>query len=170
MFPPIAWTMTSVSATYTAGALTAALASESWGKDSADGDRNGTRLAVSYGLTLTVRLAGFYQSTRATISGADEGSKVAGLGLEYQLVPGAWALRSQVFTRDANKANNDSKLLALGVDRYFGKDLRLFANYARVSNDSGAKLTPWKEGRSTDQTGISGQAATAFTVGMRYDF
>ena len=128
------------------------------------------RLALAYNVTPALKLAGFYQKTDATIAKVDEGSKVTGFGAEYELVPGSWGLRSHYFTRDANKANNDSKLLALGVDHYVSKELRLYANYAKVSNDSGAKATPWKEGRSTDQTGVNGLTAKGFSFGMRYDF
>lgn len=162
--------MTSVSATYTAGPLNAAIATESWGKDSSDGDRKGTRLAVSYNVMPALKLVGFYQKVTSTISGADEGSKVTGVGAEYQLVPGVWGLRAQVFNRDANKINNNSTLSAIGVDRYVGKEMRFFANYSKTTNDASVKLTPWKEGRSTDQTGVNGKTATGLSVGMRYDF
>ncbi len=162
--------MTSASATYAAGPLQAALAHEVWGKDSADGDRKGTRLAVAYNVTAPLKLVGFYQKVTATVSNANEGSKVMGAGAEYQLVPGVWGLRGQYFSRDADKPNSDSKLTAIGIDRYVGKEMRFFANYAKVSNGTAAKATPWKESRSTDQTGINGLSATGFSVGMRYDF
>lgn len=163
--------LVSMSVSYNAGDLSAAVAHESYEKNAKDGERDATRLAVSYKLNSDLKLVGFYQEANYLKTAADDqGSKVTGLGVEYQLIPNHTVLRAHVMDRAANKANMDSKLTAIGVDRIISKELRFYANYALVSNASSAAVTPWAEGRSTNVAGSPGKEAKGISLGMRYDF
>jgi predicted porin len=163
--------LTSYSLTYNEGNLSAALAQESYEKDAANGKRDATRMALSYKLMNDLKLVGFYQDANYLKSATDDqGSKVTGYGAEYQIIPNHTVLRAHVMNRAANKANMDSKLTAIGIDRIISKELRFYMNYAAVSNDSAASVTPWKEGRSTDVAGVAGKDSKGVSIGMRYDF
>jgi predicted porin len=163
--------MTSMSVTYNLGDLSAAVAHEAYEQNAKDGDRDATRLALSYKVMKDLKLVGFYQDAKyMKAANDDQGSKVTGFGAEYQIIPNHTVLRAHVMDRAANKANLDSKLTAIGIDRIINKELRFYANYAMVSNQSSAAVNPWTEGRSTNVAGSSGKDAKGFSVGMRYDF
>ncbi len=163
--------MTSMSLSYNLGDLSAAVAQESYQKDAKDGDRDATRLALSYKVMPDLKLVGFYQNAKyITSASVDEGSKVKGFGAEYQIIPNHTVLRAHVMDRTANKANADSKLTAIGIDRIISKELRFYANYAVVTNESAAKVVPWSEGRSANTSGTAGKDAKGLSIGMRYDF
>jgi predicted porin len=165
--------MTSMSATYTGGDFSAALAQENYQANAKDGDRDATRLALSYKVMNDLKLVGFYQKANYMTSAAtpvDQGSKVTGFGAEYQIIPNHTVLRAHVMNRSANKLDSDSKLTAIGVDRIISKELRFYANYATVSNGTNAAVTPWTEGRSTNVAGSSGKDSKGLSLGMRYDF
>jgi predicted porin len=163
--------MTSMSVTYNLGDLSAAVAHEAYEQNAKDGDRDATRLALSYKVMKDLKLVGFYQDAKyMKAANDDQGSKVTGFGAEYQIIPNHTVLRAHVMDRAANKANLDSKLTAIGIDRIINKELRFYANYAVVSNQSSAAVNPWTEGRSTNVAGSSGKDAKGFSVGMRYDF
>ncbi len=163
--------MTSMSISYNVGDLSAAVAHENYEENAKDGDREATRLALSYKVMKDLKLVGFYQDAKyITSASVDEGSKVTGFGAEYQIIPNHTVLRAHVMDRAANKTNADSKLTAIGIDRIINKELRFYANYAMVTNASSSSVTPWTEGRSTNVSGSTGKDAKGFSVGMRYDF
>ncbi|WP_310645095.1 porin [Limnohabitans sp.] len=165
--------MTSVSATYSGSDFSAALAQENYQANAKDGDRDATRLALSYKVMNDLKLVGFYQKANYMTSAAtpvDQGSKVTGFGAEYQIIPNHTVLRAHVMDRSANKVGSDSKLTAVGVDRIISKELRFYANYATVSNGINAAVTPWTEGRSTNVAGSTGKDSKGLSLGMRYDF
>lgn len=158
--------MSSGSLTYSAGNLSAALGIESYQAGATNGKRDAKRLAVSYKVMSDLKLVGFYQD----VTHATDGGKVTGFGAEYQLVPNSIVLRAHYLDRNADTANADAKMTAIGIDRIVSKELRFYVNYASVDNQSASKATPWKEGRSTSQTGVNGFDAKGLSVGMRYDF
>ena len=165
--------LTSMSLTYQGDDFNAALGKESYQVNAKDGERDGTRLALSYKVMNDLKLVGFYQKANYITSATpavDQGSKVLGFGAEYQLIPNHTVLRAHVMDRSANKVNSDSKLTAIGVDRIMSKELRFYANYATVSNDTAAAVTPWTEGRSTNVSGSTGKDSKGISLGMRYDF
>ncbi|CAN1563461.1 OmpC Outer membrane protein (porin) [Burkholderiaceae bacterium] len=166
--------LTSLSVSYNAGDLSAALAQESYEKDHADGKRDAMRLAVSYKVMSDLKLVGFFQEANYMKTPTDDqGSKVTGFGAEYQIVPNHTVLRAHVMDRAANKANSDSKLTAVGIDRIISKELRFYANYAMVTNGSAVKVAPWSEGKadgSKVSPAVNGKDTKGFAIGMRYDF
>lgn len=165
--------MTSMSVSYNVGDLSAALAQENYQKDHADGERDAMRLALSYKLMNDLKLVGFYQNANYISGSTDNGSKVTGFGAEYQIIPNHTVLRAHVMDRKANKANSDSKMTAIGIDRIISKELRFYANYAMVTNGSAAKVAPWSEGKADGSKvtpGANGTETKGFALGMRYDF
>jgi predicted porin len=168
--------LTSMSVNYNAGDLSVALAQESREKDylKDGGKSDAMRLALSYKLMKDLKLVGFYQNADyKTTAGVDNGSKVTGYGAEYQIIPNHTVLRAHVMDRAANKADSDSKLTAIGIDRIISKELRFYANYAMVTNGTAAKVAPWSEGKAQGSQvvpGANGKDTKGFAVGMRYDF
>jgi predicted porin len=166
--------MTSMSVSYNVGDLSAALAQENYQKDHADGKRDAMRLALSYKLMNDLKLVGFFQdASYMKAANDDQGSKVTGFGAEYQIIPNHTVLRAHVMDRKANKANSDSKMTAIGIDRIISKELRFYANYAMVTNGSAAKVAPWSEGKADGSKvtpGANGTETKGFALGMRYDF
>jgi hypothetical protein len=166
--------MTSMSVSYNAGDLSASVAQENYAKDHADGKREATRLALSYKVMNDLRFVGFYQDASYLKSPTDDqGSKVTGFGAEYQIIPNHTVLRAHVMDRSANKANSDSKMTAIGIDRIISKELRFYANYAMLTNGSAVKVAPWSEGKADGSKvtpGANGKDTKAFALGMRYDF
>lgn len=166
--------MTSMSVSYNVGDLSAALATENFAKDHADGKRDATRIALSYKVMNDLKLVGFYQdATYLKTPTDDQGSKVTGFGAEYQIIPNHTVLRAHVMDRSANKINSDSKMTAIGIDRIISKELRFYANYAMVTNGSAVKVAPWSEGKADGSKvtpGANGNETKGFALGMRYDF
>lgn len=163
--------MNSTSISYNGGDLVAALAFENYEKDAASGKRDATRMALSYKLNSDLKLVGFYQDAKYMNGTTDEGSKVTGFGAEYQIIPNHTVLRAHVMDRKANKANADSKLTAIGIDRIINKELRFYANYAVATNGTAVKVAPWVEGRSANiAPSANGKDTTGISLGMRYDF
>ena len=163
--------MTSMSATYNGGDFSAALAQENYQANAKDGDRDATRLALSYKVMSDLKLVGFYQKANYMKTATDDqGSKITGFGAEYQIIPNHTVLRAHVMDRSANKVGMDTKMTAVGIDRIINKELRFYANYATVSNGTAAAVTPWTEGRSTNVAGSTGKDSKGLSLGMRYDF
>lgn len=165
-------TVTSMSVTYNAGALSAALAGEGYGADAKDGKRDAMRLALAYQATGDFKVVAFYQEANyvtTTTPAVDEGSKVTGVGAEYKLTPTMF-VRAQSFNRNANKANANSVMNTVGLERVLDKQLRVYVNYAAVDNQANAKIVPWVEGRSANQAGTNGADGNGLSVGLRFDF
>lgn len=164
---------TSVSLGYKAGKLDATLAFETYGANTANtGKREATRAAVSYKVTPELRLVGFYQTADSikTSNNADEGADVTGVGLEYAAMRNV-SLKAHYMDRKANAANADATMYTVGAEYRYDKALRFYANYGSVDNDSGVKLTPWKEGRTAaPSAGSNGKTTSGLSIGMRYDF
>ncbi len=167
---------TSASLGYKAGNLEATLAYETYAENTATtGKRDATRAAASYKVTPVLRLVGFFQ-TADTKSGTttitDLGGKVTGVGFEYMVSPKT-ALKAHYMDRKANAANSDASMYTLGAEYRYSKELRFYANYAGIDNDSAVNLTPWKEGRTAAPSagsGAKGKTTTGLSIGMRYDF
>ena len=167
--------LSSYGLTYKAGNLDLAAAQEAYQQDNADGKRNGNRFAASYKLSSNLRVVGFYQDAtdKATATAGtanDKSAKTTGYGAEYAITPGKTFIKFHSMKQDAKKANTNATLNAIGIEHLVDRQLRFYVNYAAISNDSAAKVTPWKEGRSTDVSGVAGQSATGISIGMRYDF
>jgi predicted porin len=131
------------------------------------------RLALSYKVMSDLRLVGFYQDAKYISGSTDNGSKVTGFGAEYQIIPNHTVLRAHVMDRAANKANSDSKMTAIGIDRIISRELRFYANYAMVTNGSAVKVAPWSEGKADGSKvtpATNGKDTKGLSLGMRYDF
>lgn len=163
---------TSLSLGYKAGNLDAALAYEQHGADATTGKRNASRAALAWKLMPELRVMGFYQTTDAQTSSANDSAKITGVGLEYMVTPKV-ALKAHYLDRKADKANSDANMYTVGTEYRYNKELRFYASYAGVDNGSAAKLAPWTEGRTATAPvadSALGKTTTGLSVGMRYDF
>lgn len=163
----------SLSLNYAGGPVEASVAYESVSEGVSRGERDGIRAAAAYKLTSDFKLVGFYQTV--DYSGGDDAkndlltSDVYGLGGEFKLAPNT-AVKAMWMTRSADADDADSDMLAVGIEHKLDKAVRVYANYAMLTNDKNTRLTPWKEGRSATPAGVLDETASAFSVGLRYDF
>ena len=167
----------STSLNYASGPFEGSLAYETAEADTGRGERDGIRAAAAYKLTDAFKMVGFYQTTEYDDADATAEQRdlwtadVFGLGGEFKFAPNT-ALKAMYMTRDADADNADSDMWVLGVEHKLDKAVRVYANYAVVDNDDNVALTPWSQARSADpdDADASGEKATGFTVGLRYDF
>lgn len=166
----------SLSLNYAGGPLEASLAYEQVEEEATRGERDGIRLAAAYKLTSALKLVGFYQTldytgTAATTDAVRDQntSDTYGLGGELKVAPNT-AIKAMWMTRGVDADNHDSDMLAVGVEHKLDKAVRVYANYAFVDNDDAVALTPWGQARTATPGGTNGETASAFSVGLRYDF
>ncbi|WP_019023514.1 MULTISPECIES: porin [unclassified Thioalkalivibrio] len=146
------------------GDLTGALAYEK--QEDGDVNPDAWRLAIGYRITEAFRIGGLYQNSE-TVNG-DE-ADVYGLGGQLRLSPSMY-LNGHVFQLDSDLDDADATMYALGLEYRIDSDLRFYGNIAMVDNDDASALTPWGAARSSGPGGAMGENATAFSLGMRYDF
>ena len=175
----------SVSLNYSNGPFTGSLAYETVEEDVSRGERDGIRAAAAYNLTDAFKLVGFYQTVdydgvvlgdtgvidqAATDAKRDDlTSDTYGLGGEYKLTD-ATALKAMWMTLDSDGEDYDADMCVIGVEHKLDKAVRVYANYAMVDNDDRQNLRPWAQGRSANPGAATGEEATGFSVGLRYDF
>ncbi|HIZ50298.1 MAG TPA: porin [Candidatus Pseudomonas excrementavium] len=167
----------SASLNYAAGPFEGSLAYETAEENTGRGERDGLRAAAAYKLTDAFKMVGFYQTVEYDDSDATTDQRdlwtadVYGLGGEFKFAPNT-ALKAMYMTRDADADNADSDMWVVGIEHKLDKAVRVYANYAVVDNDDNVALTPWSQARSADpdDADASGEKATGFTVGLRYDF
>ncbi len=111
-----------------------------------------------------VRLALLYQR-------ADAPKDVAyGAGVRYRLSD-ELAMKIQHYVLDADEDDDlGAAMTAVGAEFQAGPALRLYVNYARMVNEPGQRLAPWREGSSIERAGVEDETAWAFAVGAVYDF
>lgn len=179
----------SVSLNYAGGPFVGSLAYEKVEEDATRGERDAVRAAAAYNLTDAFKLVGFYQTTEYDGSNnaqvRDQNTfDVYGLGGEFKVASNT-ALKAMWMTHDSDADNHDADMWVVGVEHKLDKAVRVYANYAVVDNDANVALTPWAQGRSAapsnqslvlDNNGdvienrAQGEKASAFSVGLRYDF
>ena len=131
------------------------------------------RLAGSYQITPEFRLGALYQVTENTgrqdenLEG--EEGKVWGFGGQYKASPNVY-LNAHWLTLDSDLDDNDANLYAIGLEYRLDSALRFYGNIAVMDNDDDSSLTSWSAARTAKPSGAAGEKATAFSLGMRYDF
>lgn len=181
----------SMSLNYAGGPFEAAIAYEQVEEEASRGERDGFRAAAAYKLTDAFKLVGFYQqvdydgvvfvndidgnptnvvdAARTDAKRDQLTSDTYGLGGEYKLSD-ATALKAMWMTRDSDADNYDADMWVVGVEHKLDKAVRVYANYAVIDNDDNIALVPWKQARTASDGGVSGEEASGFSVGLRYDF
>lgn len=175
----------SVGLNYAGGPLEAAIAYEKADEETRTatvagaaipvGARDGVRIAASYKVIDPLKLVGFYQTVTHDSDNLTQAQNDAltadtyGLGAEVKVAPNT-AVKGMWLTRDVDADNRNSDLWVVGVEHKLDKAVRVYANYALVSNDSDIALTPWSQGRSATPSGAAGEDASGLSVGLRYDF
>ncbi|WP_185266014.1 porin [Halopseudomonas xiamenensis] len=163
----------SASLNYAAGPFEGALAYEKLEEDVSRGERDGIRVAAAYKLTDTFKLVGFYQAVEHdtdVVADRDQWtSDTYGVGGELKVAANT-ALKAMWMTRDADDSNYDADMWVVGVEHKLDKAVRVYANYAVVDNESASALRPWGQARSANPDAAAGEEASAFSVGLRYDF
>ncbi len=156
----------SLSLTYSAGPISLAAAYEKFDDDASRGGRDAFRFALSYRLE-SLTLVGFFQTADHNNDAFD--SDVFGIGASYA-IDEKNTIKAHYFRRSADPTDSDSDMFAIGYEYRIARPVRIFINYARVANDDNANLTPWNQARTTDRPGSFGNTASAFSLGLRYDF
>lgn len=157
----------STSISYSAKGIYAALAYESYENSAAGADDpTAIRLGVSYDVSQQVKVSGLYQQA-SNVTGGDR--SVWGVGSSYKM--NDITLRGQFYQAgDADANDSGASMLALGVDRNYGRTLTLYAAYAITMNGDAAAYTVASGGRDTRLTAVAGEDSSAFSLGMVYNF
>lgn len=155
----------STSFTYNANGLYAAIAYETY-ENAAGDDPNALRLGVSYDVSKQLKVAALFQSA-SNLVGGDR--TVWGLGASYKIED--YTLRGQFYQAGKNDlADSGASMLAIGVDRNFGRALTMYAVYGLTSNDDAAAFTIASGGRDTRLPAIAGENSSGFSLGLIYNF
>ncbi len=157
----------SLALAYADGPLNLAVAYEAYGEDTSAGGREAVRLAGSYAIAGSVRLVAFYQTVDHDDDSLD--SDLVGGGAEFTLTQKT-LLRGHYLVRTNDNDDQDSSLAAVGIEHRIDSALRLYLNYAQLSNDANIALTPWNQARTPSTPGVDGETASGLSLGMRYDF
>jgi predicted porin len=83
------------------------------------------------------------------------------------------ALKAMWMTRDSDADQNDADMWVVGIEHKLDKAVRVYANFAMVDNDESSRLVPWQQARTAGSnltSDYSGEEASGFSVGLRYDF
>ena len=169
----------SIALNYGNGPFSGALAYEQVEEDVSRGERDSFRAAGAYSVTDAIKVVGFYQTTDYDGSSDSavvdyNSNDIFGLGGEFKLSD-ATAVKAMWMTLDSDADDADADMWVIGVEHKLDKAVRVYANYAVVDNDDGRALTPWAQGRtanpgSAEFADASGEKASGFSVGLRYDF
>ncbi len=156
----------STSLTWSQGDFGLAVAYEWFDDDRGQGGRDAIRLAASYDIN-DLTLVGFFQTIDHDNDAFD--ADVFGFGAAYKLSD-SWNVKGHYLRRSADPADSDSDMFAVGIEHRFASQLRVYLNYAMVSNDDNATLNPWSQARTTGTPGSAGDTAKGLSLGLRYDF
>jgi predicted porin len=156
----------STSLTWSQGDFSLALAYERFDDERSQGGRDAIRLAAAYDIN-NLTLVGFFQTIDHDNDAFD--SEVYGIGAAYKLSDN-WNVKGHYLLRSADPDDSDSGLFAIGVEHRFASQLRVYLNYAMVSNDDNANLNPWSQARTTGTPGSMGNTAKGLSLGLRFDF
>ena len=155
--------------TYKEGNVDFAAAYEHYEEEATNGERDGFRIAGAYKITPDFNLGGMYQFLQHDNSTVTPDAQVFGVAGEYKFAPKT-LVRGEVFYRDVDADDENSTLLAVGLEHRLDKAVRLYGNLATVINDDKSSLTPWKEGRTNSVSGVASENSLGLSLGMRYDF
>ncbi|MCG5525107.1 porin [Ectothiorhodospira haloalkaliphila] len=162
----------STSLGFRSGPVNLALAYENqslYAENDYDYNADAWRLAGSYQITPEFRLGALYQVTESTRGVEDQEGKVYGFGGQYKASPNVY-LNAHWLTLDSDLDDRDANLYAIGLEYRLDSALRFYGNIAVMDNDDDSSLTSWSAARTASPSGAAGEKATAFSLGMRYDF
>jgi predicted porin len=162
---------TSAALTYSANGLYASVAYEVQSNVVADEDITATRVGLTYDIFKGFRVAGFYQDADSVASSAKAGKRsTMGVGAYYDL-NSEYRLRGQYYVANDNDTKDSgASLMAIGLDRKFGKDLTLYGVYAMTSNDDEASFPVASGGHDSKLSSVKGKDASSISLGLIYNF
>lgn len=117
------------------------------------------------------RIAGLAQTATIKAPGvAGQDVSTYGLGASYE-VSSATTLKGQYYWVDADGADRNATMVALGLDYSLNRAFRLLFAYARTTNDDAARYTMSAGGHGAQvYPAAPGLTSSGFSVGFRYDF
>ena len=152
----------SANAFYKAGGLMLGLGLE---KSNKAGDKTDTRLMASYD-TGKVKYVGFAEKHDNL---AATNTKVYGLGVSVKT--GKGAVKGQYYISNPDGASNNSKMFAIGYDHNLSKRTTVYAQYVKMTNDSGASKTlGGGGGHSATAATVAGGDPSGISLGIKHDF
>lgn len=164
---------TSVSAIFSQGPLMLAGAYQSvekgiWG--TADGS-TAFRLGAGYKMG-AMKVNALYESDSNAKGVKKQDYTNMGLGVAYKV--GSNSFKAQYYMADAevNSNKNTANMLALGVDHGFSKNTTIYAVYAMMNNDKGAKFNLGGSGHGSSErpASVTGEDPTSISVGLIHKF
>lgn len=158
----------SLSLTYKGGPVDVAVAYEKYEEDYSRGERDAVRAAIAYKVIDPLKLVAFAQKVDHDVQDHLD-SKTYGLGAEFAVTKNTY-LKGMYLVRNSDADEQDSDMIAVGIEHRLDRALRVYLNYAVVDNEDDVRLTPWAQGRSTNAPGAWGEEAKGLSLGLRYDF
>ncbi len=155
--------------TYTAGPLSAAVATASEGSAAANLNRfKRTNFGLSYDLGFVKPMFQYTMADFQPNAGAEAEVKHMMIGATAPVGPG---LFKASYTRSSyDNFAGDASQVAIGYEYGLSKRTALYANYARISNKAGAAFSVSGEAGAATAAVTPGQSSRGFEVGVRHAF
>lgn len=154
-------------ATYKNGPIYAAAGYHTAQRRAANANIEGMRLGFGYTMG-ALKLVALYQDIE-NAGGANDDRKTWGLGAAYAMGP--MTFKGQYYSVDDKQANQDAKLMAVGMDYALSKRTTVQAAYSKFKNDSGAEYGNTSGFGGSEAIGVvAGQDPSRISVGIRHTF
>jgi predicted porin len=155
--------------TYSAGPLSAALATASEGSAAANVNAfKRTNLGVSYDLGFVKPMFQYTIGKFETNAGVDQEVKHMMIGATAPVGPGL--LKASYVRSSYDNFAGDANQFAIGYEYGLSKRTALYANYSRISNKTGAAFAVSTEVGATGAAVTAGDSSRGFEVGIRHAF
>lgn len=131
---------------------------------------NAFRLGFGYNVG-SFRIAGLAQAATIKAAGkADQDVNTYGLGASYKLSASS-TIKGQYYWLDADGADRNANMVAVGLDYSLHRSFRLLFAYAQTSNDKLVKYSMSAGGHGAQvYPAQAGLDVSGFSVGFRFDF
>lgn len=155
--------------TYSAGPLSAALATASEGATATNVNAfKRTNLGVSYDLGFVKPMFQYTIGKFETNAGVDQEVKHMMIGATAPVGPGL--LKASYVRSSYDNFAGDANQFAIGYEYGLSKRTALYANYSRISNKTGANFSVSAEAGATGAAVTPGDSSRGFEVGIRHAF
>ncbi len=153
---------------YNSGHLKVGVAIANIGKGKGLDEHEATAIVVSYDVG-NYSVGGGWQdeSDIGGVSGVDRDHLYIGASAK---VGAQGTAKLQWATSDGDGANSDATQIAIGYDYAWDKHTTLFANYAKMDNDSGVMFSVNGKGHGDKVVPLAGDDPSALSLGIVYKF
>ncbi len=108
-------------------------------------------------------------TVKGSTLGADQDIDGYGIGASWKLSD-ATTIKSQYLVLQADTAERDAAMLAIGLDHVLSPSFRILLAWAATDNDDQVRYAMSKGGHGAQVTPLPGETASGFSAGFRFDF